>query len=253
MSLTRLSFLVAGLLCLSQFFSACASTGGGKRPRASGAEGELERCLKLSTKKKHTKAVECLEVFKSRYPSAASSADADLLIAENYFLNKEYLVAAESFRAFLERYPNHPKSDYAYLRSGLSYLHETPKSIDRDLNYLDTATRNLEMVVRYYPNSPHYPMALREYQKARAKQAAKHFYVGKFYYRYGEYLASIPRFVDIVRNYEGLGFDEKSFYYLVTALAKTGQPDKAREVITVFESRHPQSAFLKKAKGMLKS
>lgn len=239
-------------LLLIPLLVSCASTGG-KRPRAGSSEGELERCLRLSTKKKHAAAVECLEVFKSRYPSAAASADADLLIAENYFMNKEYLVAAESFRAFLERYPNHPKSDYAYLRSGLAYLRETPKSIDRDQNYLDTAVRNLEMVVRYYPGSPHHEMAFREYQKARAKQAAKHFYVGKFYYKYGEYLASIPRFVDIVRNYEGLGFDEKSFYYLANALVKTGQPDRARDVISVFESRHPQSAYLKKARGLIKS
>ncbi|MBI2339699.1 MAG: outer membrane protein assembly factor BamD [Deltaproteobacteria bacterium] len=238
------SILTLCLLILS-------SCGGALRPPASGADAELNYCVQLSAKKKYEEAVECLEIYKSRHRADNRASDADLLIADSYFRQKEYLLAAETYREFLEKYPSHPKADYAYYKAGLAYLEDTPKAIDRDQQYLDPAVQNFAIVPKYFPGSPYARLAEQKYAEARTKQARRHFYVARFYYKYGEYKASIPRFVTIIDEYPGGELDEKSFYYLTVACVKTSEMDKARQVVQAFEQRFPQSPWLKKAKGRI--
>lgn len=230
-----------------------ACGGGSLRPPTADADAEMNRCLKLSAKKKYEEAVECLEIYKSRHRADNRAADADLLIADSYFRQKEYLLAAETYKQFLERYPSHPQADYAYYKSGLAYLEDTPKAIDRDQQYLDLAVQNFAIVPKYFPGSAYGRLAQQKHAEARAKQARRHFYVARFYYKYGEYKASIPRFVAIIDEFPRSGLDEKSFYYLTMACVKTSEPDKARQVVSAFEQRYPQSPWLKKARERIKT
>lgn len=239
---TSITFLLLGLLVISS----CG--GSAKLPAVSGYDAELARCLKLSEKKKYQATVDCLEVFKSRYPASGQSAEADLLIADNYFRQKEYLLAAESYQHFIKQYPYHDKQDYAYYKSGQAYLKESPRSIARDQQYLQLAAQNFSILNQYFSQSPYYEIAQSEYRKSLNRLAAREYYVGHFYYKYGEYLSSIPRFINIVRNYPGVGFDEKSFYYLIEASIQTNQAELAKQSFLAFEQRYPQSSLVKKAR-----
>lgn len=220
------------------------SCGKDKIAPVSGKDAELNRCLKFSAKKQYKEAVDCLEVYKSRY-QGDGAAEADLYIGDNYFRQKEYLLAAETYQQFLKDNPYHPKQDYGYFKSGMSYYLDAPKAIDRDLGHLDLAAKNLALVGQYFPDSTYANDAATFYQKALSKLAAKEFYVARFYFKYGEYLASIPRFDKILREYPGVGYDEKCFYYLITASIKTKQAELARQAFLVFEQRYPQSSLVK--------
>lgn len=220
-------------------------------PVSSSQDVEYRHCEQLASKKKFDEAVECLEVFKSRFPSGQKAAEADIMIADNYFRQKEYLVAANAYREFAKEYPYHAKADYAYYKSGQAYLKEIPKAIDRDQDYLDSAIESFEMITKYLPNSAYGGLASGALKQALLTQAKKSYYVGRFYYKYGEYLAAIPRFEEIVVDYSGLGLDEKSFYYLILASRKTGQSEKAQRVLQVFKEAYPQSPYVKKARGIV--
>ncbi len=216
--------VVFGLMGLFIFTTACLEEGK-RRPVSSGnVDGELNRCLSLASRKKYEDAVECLEIFKSRYPSGDKAASADLLIADSYFRKKDYLVAAEAYQEFLRQYPTHAKAAYAYFQSGLSYLR----------------------VVEYYPDSDMFRPAQHELHRALGRMAARDYYIARFYYRFGEYKASILRFEEIVTKYPGVGYDEKSFYYLVLAHIRSGQIDQARRASEIFADRFPRSPLAKK-------
>lgn len=241
------------LIFLFPLFFLLTSCGGGRRPPvASGTDIELSRCLHLSAKKRYTEAVECLEVFKSRYPGSDQATEADLLIGDSYFRQKEYLLAAETYQEFIRRNPNHPKLDYAYYRSGQAYLKENPKAIDRDQQHLDLAVQNFHAVAEYFPGSAYSQIGQEQYKQALSRQAQKHYYVGRFYYKYGEYLAAASRFAQIVTRYPGVGYDEKSFYYLINSLIKTGEKDRALQALQVFEGKYPTSEWVKSARDKLK-
>ncbi len=220
-----------------------------KLPPKGGAEAELAWCMQMASKKKYEDTINCLEAFKSRNRANGQAAEAELLIADSYFRKKDYLLAAESYKAFIQDYPSHPKSDYAYYKCGLSFFSQTPKPIGRDQEYLEAASKSLESVVSYFPNSPYYQLASELYNKARRKQALKTFSIARFYYKYGEYRAAVPRFADVINTYPGLGYDEQSLYYVIVSYKKLNLKEQALQALTLLEQNFPQSPWLKKAKG----
>lgn len=231
----------------------CGACGGDSRmgPSAGGADMELKRCLALASKKKYEETINCLEAYKSRYRGTASAAEADLMIADSHFRKKDYLVAAETYRIFLEEHPGHPKSDYAYYKGGLAYVEQSPKQIARDQQYLELALKNLSNVVNYFQGSPYYDLARKEYQTTLGKIARKSYDIGRFYYKSGEYRASIPRFIEVVNQYSGSGYDEQSLYYVVSAYKKLSLNEQAQKTVAFFQEKYPNSPWLKKAKAAL--
>lgn len=241
-----LSFVATGLMLMMS----CSGSGGFTLSR-SDQYTDMSECLALLKKKKSDKAIKCFESYKSRNVGSSSAAVADLAIADAYFAKKDFLVAAEAYQVFIESYQHHESLPYAYYRAGLSYLRESPNAIDRDQNYLDSAVQYLGIVVKYYSNSSYYQMASESYDEARLKLAQRHFYIGRFYFRGKEFLAAIPRFQTIVTDFPKLGLDEQSFYYLITALAKTDQKDIASQYLEIFKTHYPESKFIKRTASAL--
>lgn len=233
------------LLFLS--FSACSEKRGLSLAR-SNATKSLSECQTLVEKKKYEKAQKCFESYQSRNQGDASAAIAAIGAADALFLKKDYSVAAESYLQFIEGNPYNEQVPYAYYRAGLSYLKDSPKAIDRNQETLDLAVQYLGTVVKYYSNSPHAAEAKAGFDDARLKQAKRHFYVAKFYYKQKEYLAAIPRFQTIVTDYSKLGLDEDSFFYLINSLKYTDQKEVAQKYFEVFQNYYPTSKVAKKIK-----
>lgn len=206
----------------------------------------IKKCLKLSEKKKFQKAIECFEIFKSRYPDSTYALDSELRIGDNYFQNKEWLLAAESYSLYTKLHPNSSKLDYAFYRAGLSFEKTLPKGVDRDMSSLSKAEDNFAMVFRRYPNSPYSKLAQAKFDEIRARSAEKNFYVGRFYFKDGEYLAAIPRFLTILQDYPGLGFDEDALYRLALSYRKLGLDDKAKAAAELMQEKFPESKKTKK-------
>lgn len=208
----------------------------------------IAECLDLVKRDKHEQAIKCYESYKSRNFGSTGALLADLAVADIYFLKKDYQIAAEAYQIFVETNPYHDKVPYAYYKAGLSYLKSTPKSVDRDQENLDKAVELLGNVLKYYRTTAYAPLAKKSFDEARLKQANKHFYVGRLYYKRKEYLAAIPRFQVIVTEYTKLGLDEKSFYYLISSLKRTRQDDLAQQYYKVFKAYYPESRYVKKIK-----
>jgi outer membrane protein assembly factor BamD len=214
-------------------------------------EQAVQKCIELSEKKKFEQAIECFEIFKSRYPDSTHALDTELQIADNYYQKKEWQLAAESYSLYAKLHPNSPKSDYAYYRAGLAYQKQLPKSVDRDMTSLDKAEDNFAMVFRRFPDSPYAQMAQVEYDVIRARGAEKNIYVGKFYYKFGEYRAAIPRFLIVLQDYPGLGFDEEALYRLAFSYKKLGMDDKAKAAAELMKEKFPESKKTKKVVGKI--
>jgi outer membrane protein assembly factor BamD len=218
----------------------CSGDGKGFSLARKGPKPDLARCEALSQKKKYEEAIKCFEVYKSRDFGSTGAADADLAIADAYFHNKDYLVAAEAYNLFVQTYPRHERVPYAYLQSGMSYYKQIPKGIDRDFGSLDNAMSQFQTVLNYYSDSSYAEEARAHLTLAQLKIAKKHFYIGRYYYRYNEYLAAIPRFEIIANDYPRLGLEEKTYYYLIRSLKKTQQTELAMRYFDIFKKFYPE-------------
>lgn len=85
-----------------------------------------------------------------------------------------------------------------------------------------------------------------KWRGVREKIAKRHFYVGRFYYRTGEYLSAIPRFQEVVTNYSGLGLDERALYLLGDSYVRLSEKERALDILSVFEKHFPESSYRKK-------
>jgi outer membrane protein assembly factor BamD len=212
---------------------------------AKSGDEAYQECHALSEKGNYEKANECLELLKSRFGGSGAATGADLEIGDNYFRKGEYLLAAETYLVFAKLHPTHEKAGYAYYRVGLCYLRESPKAVDRDQQYLHSAIQYLELGADMMSGDLR-EVAREKLVEARTRIAKRHFYIGRFYYRTGEYISAIPRFQEILTNYPGLGLDERSLYLLGDSFRHISEKEKALEILTVFDQHFPQSPYRKK-------
>lgn len=242
----RFSFLVFTISVLMT--SACA-----KEPDISSKtpEEELARCVRLSEKKKYEEAIGCLEILKSRFPRSRAGQDAELKIGDAYYQQKEYLLAAETYVAFIRLYPRGQNVDYAHYRAGAAYFRASPKAIDRDQEYLDDAITHLKTVVHHHPQSAYRNLSVRFLKDAERRVAKRNFYVGKFYSKTGEYLAALPRLRVVTENDGGLGLAPKASYMMIHANLELGHIDAAKEVYGKLSLEFPESKWTEKAKKRL--
>ncbi|MCE9625265.1 MAG: outer membrane protein assembly factor BamD [Deltaproteobacteria bacterium] len=209
-------------------------------------EQAIQKCMKLSEKKRFQEAVECLEIFKSRFPDSTYAVDAELNIADAYFRKKDWILAAETYGLYTRLHPTSEKLDYAYYRTGLSYENQLPKAIDRDLSSMNPAQESFAMVYRRFPQSPYAEMAKAKYDEIRGRGAKKDMYVGKFYFRRGQYRAAIPRFLEVLQEFPGLGYDEEALERTAISFYRLGDKDKARGAAQLMQEKFPNSKRTKK-------
>lgn len=234
------SISIAALSLAGLLFSGCAKEG--YLSKSKSGDDAMHECQKLSENKEYDAANECFELLKSRFSGSQAAFEADLDIGDNYFRKKDYLLAAETYLAFAKLHPTHEKIGYAYYRIGLSYLRESPKAIARDQEYLTPAIHYLELAMGD-PDPQVQALAREKWIEARTRIAKRDFYIGRFYYKTGEYLSAIPRFEEVVSDYSGLGLDEKSLYLLAKSYRGLSEKDKANEILGVLEQHFPKSPY----------
>ena len=122
----------------------------------------------------------------------------------------------------------------------------SPKAIDRDQQYLDDAIAYLEGNMIQYPQNQYYPVAKEKWQEARRRVGRRELYVGRFYYKTGEYLAALPRLQGVIDHYADIGLDEKATYYLGRTYLKLSQKDKAFGALDTLTKRYPAGRYRKK-------
>lgn len=207
----------------------------------------LARCdYWFTVREKLDVAKKCYESVQARFSRDAEGTEAELRLADVFFEQKEYLLAAESYRSFAKLHPTNPELPYAYYRAGLAYMKEGPRAIDRDLEYTEQAIAYFDVGMTYFPSSDYYQATRKSWQEARRHLASRHNYIANFYYKQKEYRAAIPRYAKIADNYRDIGLDEAALYQMARAYLELDNKDKAFEVTAHLKSRYPNSDYLDK-------
>jgi outer membrane protein assembly factor BamD len=146
-------------------------------------------------------AIEKLRTIKNRFPYSNYATEAQLRIADVYFLQESYGEAAVAYEAFRDLHPKHDKVPYAMFRVGKSYFNDIPGTIARDMTPAQKALDAFGDFLRRFPAAPEAAEARKDSTELRKLLAEKELYIGNFYFKRDFFDAARPRYQKVIDTF----------------------------------------------------
>ena len=172
----------------------------------------------------YTEAVESFQKLKDRYPYSKLAIQAELKLADALFRKKEFEEALEAYREFETLHPKNKSIPYVIYQEGMcNFLRMN--SIDRDQTNTRNALEEFERLKREFPTNSFSFQAQRKIRECLVNLAEYEFYVGRFYFKAGHYLAALRRFEYLLTHYPDLGQYGKTLIYIARCKEKLADQD----------------------------
>jgi outer membrane protein assembly factor BamD len=217
----RLPYLLLALpaLLLSLFIGGCAQKEVDENdPAALFADAEEE------IKSDHYQvAIDKLRAVRNKFPYSKYSVEAQLKIADVYYLQESYPEAAMNYETFRDLHPKHEKVPYAMFRVGKSYFSDIPTPIARDLTSATKALEAYNDFLRRFPDNALAGEARTDANQIRNLLAEKELYVANFYYKRNSPDAARARFQKILDLYSDTASASEAKEKLAKISVKSGE------------------------------
>lgn len=149
--------------------------------------------------KKFIKSRETFTLLIDYYPDSKFTGDAQLMKADAFFKEHNYLEAGVEYNLFIQFHPAHPRADYAlYQEAECTFKHV--RSIDREQTEINETVKKLKQLISLYPTSKFVPLAKSRLKECFSLINQHSLYVAKFYYHWGEYKSSITRYQNMLKS-----------------------------------------------------
>ena len=202
----------------------------------------------LVKKKKYETGRQYLRFVAENYANDPIGRQAALRLADSFFDEKTqlgYLEAGVRYKDFRNRYPSHPKSDYALFRLAQCSDRQAEGPDREQTNTRLAATSYRELIINF-PDSP-YAMEGRARLGAMRNLLAEHEYlVGHFYLKRKAWRAARGRMEFIVATYPEYTRLDKVIYEAGLLEGKMGNYDERRSLWERLQKDYPASPLVKK-------
>lgn len=178
-------------------------------------------------------ALDKFNYVKGKFPLTRYAVEADLEIANTYFLKGEYKGAIAAYESFRELHPENNNLPYVTYRIGESYFADAPGSIDRDLTSLKKGIQVYEDLINTYPRSKYVKEARAQIVAGKEKLAEKEIYIAEFYIRRRDYNAVVSRLQKILDLYRDSGRASEAAYKMGEAYLKLDKINDAKRAFQI--------------------
>ncbi|MEX0994840.1 MAG: outer membrane protein assembly factor BamD, partial [Balneolaceae bacterium] len=134
---------------------------------------------------------------------------AQFYLAESYFNNRQYIVAASEYERFTSFYPNAERREEADFKRALSFYRLSPR-YNLDQTYTHRAIERFRLFIDRYPNSERVDEAGKYIEELRNKLARKNYNAAEFYIRTNRYNAAAVYYETGIENYPESQWAERS-------------------------------------------
>jgi len=174
---------------------------------------------------------ELYKAFLERYPGDDRSDVAQFRLAESYFHDGEYELAAVEYQILLA---NYGYSDYApesLFRIGVCYWEQAPKPV-RDQQKSYDALAKFEQFIQTFPDHPLVPEAREYVRKVHRRLAEKAMIALRWYYKRGRFKAAMIYCDKIIDSYPDNEFYVEALYLKGTILLAFGEVEEAAQLFS---------------------
>lgn len=200
-----------------------------------------------------------LQTLLNTYPDSDYLAEAKLAIADSYFQEGTTgtLTHAEvEYKDFITFFPNSPQVDFAQYRAALCNFRRLEKP-DRDRTYAQRAERELQLLLRNYPDSEYAADGEKKLLQVQEVLAEGEFRIARFYYIRETWRASASRLADLVERYPNFSRRDQALWMLGRTFERAvpyfwqPDPERAAENYARLVREHPLSDYVQDAKESL--
>lgn len=164
--------------------------------------------------------------FIARHPGHDRSDYAQFRLAESYFYDEQYPLAAVEYQVLISNYGYSDYVDDALFKIGVSFWEEAPK-VQRDQQKVRDALSRFEQFVQTFPNSEFVDEARDYIRRINERLAEKAFISVRWYYRTKKPDAALIYCDKILDNYRDNVFWARASYYKGLILMERGERDEA--------------------------
>lgn len=180
------------------------------------------------------------------FPNSEYGPGARFGLGQSYFEEggtANYVLAVASFREFLTLYPSHPKADDAQYLVAEAYYRQK-NGVDRDQSSTVKALDEYERLLDLYPTSPHVEDARKRIRACRDGLAHSEYMVGWFY-QHGRraWRASINRYEGILNDYPDYERLDEVLFRLSECLDAAGRKAEALPHLDRLLGEYPSSPY----------
>ncbi len=188
------------LLC-TLFMSGCSLVDQYFLPVAEDTVQEIfESANDAMREKDYAQAIKLYSRVKDEFPFSPYAIRAELSVADAYYLDNEYVLAAEAYKDFETLHPRNEAIPYVLYQTGMS-LKNSYTSIDHSAEEVTEAIEFFTRLEQEYPDTEYGKAAGEQIHACRKTLAQREIFIANVFWGMENYQAAWTRYEYVVRNF----------------------------------------------------
>ena len=184
------------------------------------------------------------------YPQSIWAPRSNLMAAYAYYSQLYFTYAIVELERFLDKYKNHPNTDYAYYLLAICHYNQITDE-KKDLGQIVKAKEYFTLLINEYPRTDFAEDANFKLELIEEILASKELYLANYYLEREKWIPAMNRYKKIVNEYDTTIFIEEALYRLVELNYKLGLMDEAKKYTALLGYNYQSSDWYERSYKIL--
>ena len=184
------------------------------------------------------------------YPQSIWAPRSTLMAAYAYYSQYYFSDAIFELERFLEKYKNHPDTDYAYYLLAISHYNQIVDE-KKDLGEIIKSKKYFMLLIKEFPNTDFANDASYKLELIQEILASKELYLANYYLDREKWIPAINRYKTIVDDYNTTIFIEEALFRLIEINYKLGLTEEAKKYASLLGYNYQSSEWYEQSYKIL--
>ena len=184
------------------------------------------------------------------YPQSIWAPRSTLMAAYAFYSDLYFSDAIFELERFLNKYQNHPDTDYAYYLLAICHYNQIVDE-KKDLGEIVNAQRYFNLLLKEYPETDFAEDAKFKLELIQEILASKEIYLANYYLSREKWIPAMNRYKKIVNQYDTTIFIEEALYRLVELNYKIGLEEEAKKYTALLGYNYQSSEWYERSYEIL--
>ncbi len=184
------------------------------------------------------------------YPQSEWAPRSTLMAAYSYYSELYYSDAIYELERFLDKYKNHPDTDYAYYLLAICHYNQIVDE-KKDLGEINKAREYFNLLIKKYPNTDFSEDARFKLELIKEILASKELYLANYYLEREKWIPAMNRYKKIVNIYDTTIYIEEALFRLVELNYKLGLENESKKYAVMLGYNYQSSDWYERSYKIL--